>query len=88
LNIIARGRWVRAYLGCYLRLAEDNWCSIPKNSPLSCHLATQEEELFEINEVSFESLAALFRQGVEGGHEDVALVEVRSVVIGVSTIHA
>jgi hypothetical protein len=48
----------------------------------------QEEELFEIGMVSFQSLATLFRQGVEGGLEDVVLVEVGFVVAGVSTLHA
>jgi hypothetical protein len=48
----------------------------------------REEELFEIGDVSFECLATLLHQGVEGGFEDVALVEVKSVIAGVSTIHA
>jgi hypothetical protein len=48
----------------------------------------REEELFEIGDVSFECLATLLRQGVKGGFEDVALVEVKSVIAGVSTIHA
>jgi hypothetical protein len=38
--------------------------------------------------VSFECLVTLLHQGVEGGLEDVALVEVGSVVFGVSTLHA
>jgi hypothetical protein len=48
----------------------------------------QEEELFEIGMVSFECLATLHRQGVEGELEDVAFFEVRSIVVGVSTLHA
>jgi hypothetical protein len=88
LNINARGRWVRPYLGCYLRFVENNRCSIPENSPLPRHFATREEELFEIGVVSFECLATLLHQGVDGGLEDVALVEVRSVVAGVSTLRA
>jgi hypothetical protein len=83
LNVTARGRWVRPYL----RLIEDDQCSIPENSPLPCHFTTLEEELFEISEVSFERLATLLRQGVEGGLEDVALVEVGSVVAEVFTLH-
>jgi hypothetical protein len=79
LNITVRGRWVRPYLGCYLRLIEDDRCSILENSPLLHHFATRDEELLEINEVSFESFATLLHQGVEGGLEDVALVEVGSV---------
>jgi hypothetical protein len=47
----------------------------------------REEELFEIGTISFECLATLLHQGVEGGLEDVALVEVRSIVAGVSTLH-
>jgi hypothetical protein len=48
----------------------------------------REEELFEISEVRFECLATLLHQGVEAGLEDVALVEVESIVAGVSTLHA
>jgi hypothetical protein len=48
----------------------------------------REEELFEISEVRFECLSTLLRQGAEAGLEDVALVEVESVVAGVSTLHA
>jgi hypothetical protein len=62
-----RGRWVRPYLGYYLRLVEDDRCSIPENSPLPCHFTTREKELFEIDVVSFERLAILLRQGVECG---------------------
>jgi hypothetical protein len=67
---------------------EDDRCSIPENSPLSHHLATREEELSKIDNVSFERLSTLLCQGVEGVFEDVALVEVGSVVARVSTIHA
>jgi hypothetical protein len=38
--------------------------------------------------VSFESLATLLRQGVKGGLEDVAFIEVGSIVTGVSNLHA
>jgi hypothetical protein len=55
---------------------------------LSHHLATREEELSEIGDVSFERLSTLLRQGVEGGFEGVALIEVGFVVAGVSTLHA
>jgi hypothetical protein len=82
-----RGRWIRSYLGCYLRLAKDDRCSIPENSPLPLHFATREEELLKISEVSFESLATLLHQGVEGGLEDVALLEVGSIVAEVFTLH-
>jgi hypothetical protein len=80
-------RWVRSYLGCYLSLVEDDWCSISENSPLLRHFATREEELFEISEVSFERLATLLYQGVKGELEDV-VVEVGSVIAIVSTLHA
>jgi hypothetical protein len=88
LNIIARGRWVRPYLGYYLRLVEDDRYSIPENGSLPLYLITREEELSEIDDVSFERMATLLRQSVEGGFEDVALVEVRSVIVGISTLHA
>jgi hypothetical protein len=67
---------------------EDDRCSIPENGALSRHLATREEELFEIGDVSFERLLTLLRQSVRGGFEDVTLVEVGSIVAGVSTLHA
>jgi hypothetical protein len=67
---------------------EDDWCSILENGPLPRHLATREEELSEIGDVSFERLLTLLRQSVERGFEDVTLVEVGSVVAGVSTLHA
>jgi hypothetical protein len=48
----------------------------------------REEELPKISEVSFERLVILLHQGVEGRLEDVALVEVRSVIARVSTLYA
>jgi hypothetical protein len=75
------------YLRYYLRLVEVNRCSILENSPLPRHLTTREEELSEIGDVSFERLSTLLRQGVEGGIEDVALVEVGSIIFGVSTLY-
>jgi hypothetical protein len=87
LNIIERRRWVRSYLGYYLRLGENDWRSVLEKCPLSRHLATRMEELLKIGMVRFERLVTLLRQGVEGGFEDVTLVEVRSVVAGVSTLH-
>jgi hypothetical protein len=83
-----RGRWVRPYLGYYLGLVEDDRCSILENSTLPHHFTMREEELFEIGAVSFEHLATLLRQSVEGGLKDVALVEVGSVVAGIFTLHA
>jgi hypothetical protein len=62
--------------------------SVLENSPMSRHFTTREEELFKISVVRYERPATLLCQGVEGGLEDVALVEVRSVVAGVSTLHA
>jgi hypothetical protein len=53
-----------------------------------CHLVKREEELFKIATVRFERLMTLLHQGVEGGLEDIALVEVRSVVARASTPHA
>jgi hypothetical protein len=52
-----RERWVRLYLGFYLRLVEDDRCSILENSPMSHHFTTQEEELFNIGVASFKCLA-------------------------------
>jgi hypothetical protein len=43
----------------------------------------RKEEFFKIGALCFKRLATLLRQGVEGGLEDVALVEIRSVVAGV-----
>jgi hypothetical protein len=68
-------------------LVEDNRCSISENSPLPHHLTMRDEELSEIDDVSFERLSTLLHQGVKGGFEDVALVKVESVVAGVSTLH-
>jgi hypothetical protein len=48
----------------------------------------REEELFKIGAVRIEQLTTLLCQGVKRGLEDVALVEVGSIVVGVSTHHA
>jgi hypothetical protein len=48
----------------------------------------REEELLKIDMVRFERLATLLRQGVDGKFEYVALVEVESIVIRVSTLLA
>jgi hypothetical protein len=48
----------------------------------------REEELFKIGVVCIEHLTTLLCQGVKGGLEDVALVEVGSIVARVSTLHA
>jgi hypothetical protein len=47
----------------------------------------REEELFEVGTESFERLVTLLRQGVEGRLEHVVLIELRSVVVGVSTLY-
>jgi hypothetical protein len=78
----------RLNLGPYLGLHEDDRCSVLENNSMSRHLTTRKEELFKIGTVCFERLVTLLRQGVKGGIEDVALVEVRSVVARVSTLHA
>jgi uncharacterized membrane protein len=52
------------------------------------YFTAREEELFKIGAISFECLATLLYQGVESGLEDVTLVEVGSIVVGVSTLHA
>jgi hypothetical protein len=83
-----RGRWVRPYHGYYLRLVEDDRCSITENSPRPRHFTMREEELSEIGEVSFEYLATLLYQGVERVLEDVILVEAGFIVAGVFTLYA
>jgi hypothetical protein len=88
LNIIERRRWVRAYLRHYLKLGEDDRRGVLENSPSSHHLTMLKEELLKIGMARFKRLVTLLRQGVKGGLEDVALVEVRSVVAGVSPLHA
>jgi hypothetical protein len=88
LNVIERKRWVRPYLGCYLGLADDNWCCVLEDGSLSRHLVTQIEELLEIGVVSFERLATLLHQSVEGRFNDVVFVKVRSVGAKVSPFHA
>jgi hypothetical protein len=52
------------------------------------HFATREEELFKIDVVRIECLTTLLHQGVEGGLEDVTLIEVGSVVARVFTLYA
>jgi hypothetical protein len=49
---------------------------------------SREEELSDLGNVSFECLSTLLHYGVEGGFKDVALIEVRSIVARVSTLHA
>jgi hypothetical protein len=72
----------------YLGLVEDDRHSVLENSPVSRHFAMREEELFKIGMLRFERLMTLLRQGVDGGLEDVAPIEVGYVVVGVSTFHA
>jgi hypothetical protein len=55
---------------------------------MSRHFTMREEELLKIGMVRFERLVTLLHQGVEGRLEDVSLVEVGSIVPGVSTLHA
>jgi hypothetical protein len=47
-----------------------------------------ENKLLKIGVVRFKLLATLLHQHVEGGIDDVALVEVRSIVAKVPTLHA
>jgi hypothetical protein len=48
----------------------------------------REEEFLEIGVVSFKRHVTLLRQGVKGRLDDVVLVKVGSVGVGVSTLHA
>jgi hypothetical protein len=43
--------------------------------------------LSEISDVSLKCLSPLLHQGLEGGHGNVAPIEVGSIVAGVSTLH-
>jgi hypothetical protein len=47
-----------------------------------------EEDLSDIGDVSFERMSIILRQSVKGGFKDVSLIEVRSIITGVSTLHA
>jgi hypothetical protein len=67
---------------------EDDRCGVPQNSPLPHHFTTREEELFEIDTVSFECLVTLLYQGVKGRLDIVVLVDVESVGAEVFTVHA
>jgi hypothetical protein len=67
---------------------EDDRPIILENSIMSRHFITREEELIKIGVVCLERLTTLLHQGVEGVLEDVALVDVRSIVAKVSTVHA
>jgi hypothetical protein len=87
LNIIVKGRWIRPYVRYYIGLVEDDQCSILENTSMSHHFIAREEYLFKIGTVSFECVVTLLHQGVEGGLEDVALVEVGFVVTGISTFY-
>jgi hypothetical protein len=69
-------------------LVEDDRCGVLDKSLVPRHFATREEELFKIDVVRIERLATLLRQGVEGGLEDVTLIEVGSVVARVFTLYA
>jgi hypothetical protein len=67
---------------------EDDQRSVLEINLISHHFTVREEELFKIGAVSFERLATLLYQGVEGRFEDIIFVEAGSVVVGVSTLHA
>jgi hypothetical protein len=62
-----RRRWVRPYLRWYPRLAEDDQCPVLENSLLLHHFTTREEELFEVDVVSFECLVTLLHQVLKVG---------------------
>jgi hypothetical protein len=46
------------------------------------------EELIHLGALSLECLAILLRQCVEGGLDDIVLIEVESVDAGISFLHA
>jgi hypothetical protein len=76
------------YLRYFLSLVEDDRYGVLENGPLSHHFAMREEEFLEIGVVSFKRHVTLLRQGVKGRLDDVVLVKVGSVGVGVSTLHA
>jgi hypothetical protein len=78
----------RSYLGYYLSLLKDDRHSFLENGLLPRHFTTREQEFFKIGVVGFKRLAILLRQGVEGRLDDVVLVEVGSIGVRVSTLHA
>jgi hypothetical protein len=61
---------------------------VSRRDPLARHLTTREEELSEIDYISFERLSTLLCQGVECGFEDIALIEVRFIIVVIFTHHA
>jgi hypothetical protein len=83
-----RERWVRSYLGYYFELIEDDRHGVLKDSLVSRHFTTREEEHFKVCVVSFERLVIHLHQSVKCGLEDVALVEGKFIVDVVSTLHA
>jgi hypothetical protein len=55
---------------------------------MSHHLVARVEEVIHFGVVSLERLAILLREGIEGGFDDVVLVEVGSVDARASLLHA
>jgi hypothetical protein len=55
---------------------------------MSHHLVARVEEVIHFGVVSLERLAILLRDGIEGGFDDVVLVEVGSVGARASLLHA
>jgi hypothetical protein len=88
LNIVDRRWWVRSYLEYYLSLVDGDRRGVLENGSLPRHFTMREEELLKISAVSLERLVTLLRQGVEGRLDDVAHVEVGSIDVEVSTLHA
>jgi hypothetical protein len=88
LHIIKRKRWVRSYLEYYFGLTDDGECCILNDGPLPRYLITQVEKLLQTSAVSIECFVTLLHQGVQGGLDDVVLVEVGSIDAEASLLHA
>jgi hypothetical protein len=56
---------------------DDDQRCVLEDEPMSRHLITRVEELIHLGAVSLECLAILLRQVIDGGLDDVILVEVR-----------
>jgi hypothetical protein len=70
------------------RLVDDDRCCILEDELLLCYLITRVEELIYLGTTSLEYLVILLHQVVEGGLDDVVLVEVGSIDTRATFLHA
>jgi hypothetical protein len=73
---------------CYLSPANGHQRCVLEDETLPRHLVMRVEELIHLSVVSLDHLVILLHQGVEGGLDDVVLVEVRFIDAGASFLHA